>query len=111
MLVQVGRDRLRCCADFASSKQPLVTGRSGSGAVVTRNRGPSDTDRQVPAQKRPVGRPSRPGGRVTRQNIVFLVSVQLPLAGTSPAMLLTVVLNRPLIRSIEIGTDPLFMDP
>ena len=48
---------------------------------------------------------------MTHQNIVFLVSEQLPLAGTSPPMLVTVVLNRPLIRSIEIGTSPLFMDP
>ena len=47
---------------------------------------------------------------MTRQNFVFVVSVQLPLAGTSPAMLVTVVLNRPLIRSIEIGTGPLFKE-
>ena len=48
---------------------------------------------------------------MTRQNIVFFVSLQLPLAGTLPAMVLTLVLNRPLIRSIEIGTGPLFKDP
>jgi hypothetical protein len=47
---------------------------------------------------------------MTRQNIVLLVSVQRPLAGTSPPALVTVVLNRPLIRSIEIGTDPLFKE-
>ena len=48
---------------------------------------------------------------MTHQNILFFVSVQLPLAGTSPPIVLTVVLNRPLIRSIEIGTDSLFKDP
>ena len=47
---------------------------------------------------------------MARQNIVFFVSVQLPLAGTSPPALVTVVLNRPLIRSIEIGTGPLFKE-
>ena len=45
------------------------------------------------------------------QNFVFVVSVQLPLAGVSPPIVVTVVLNRPLILSIEIETSPLFRDP
>ena len=48
---------------------------------------------------------------MTHQNFRFCVSVQLPLAGISPPIVLTVVLNRPLIRSIEIGTGPLFKGP
>ena len=48
---------------------------------------------------------------MTPQNFLPFVSVQMPLAGTSPALEVTVVLNRPLIRSIEIGTDPLCSDP
>jgi hypothetical protein len=36
------------------------------------------------------------------QNFLLFVSVQLPLAGTSPPLVLTAVLNRPLIRSIGI---------
>ena len=48
---------------------------------------------------------------MTHHNFLFFVSVQLPFAGTSPPIVLTVVLNRPLIRSIEIETEPLCSDP
>lgn len=45
------------------------------------------------------------------QNFLLFVRVQLPLAGTAPAIVLTVVLNRPPIRSMEIGTNPFCKDP
>lgn len=50
-------------------------------------------------------------GNVLHQNFLSFVSVQTPLEGTSLAIEVTVILNRPRIRSIEIGTDPLFNGP